>query len=111
RKGPDETSIFPFTKRSLIMTISTERGDGGQTSLPGGIRVSKSEVRVEVYGTIDELISALGFARAICKNEQICQFTKSIQKELFKVGSAIATPPESRKPIPVITDDYVKRLT
>jgi cob(I)alamin adenosyltransferase len=38
------------------MSISTQRGDGGQTSLPGGIRVSKAELRVEAYGTIDELI-------------------------------------------------------
>lgn len=93
------------------MSIATERGDGGETSLPGGIRISKSDPRVEVYGTIDELISSLGFARAICRNEQICEFAKSIQRELFKVGSAIATPPESRKPIPQITDDYVNRLT
>jgi len=93
------------------MSIATERGDGGETSLPGGFRISKSDPRVEVYGTIDELISSLGFARAICRNEQICEFAKSIQRELFKVGSAIATPPESRKPIPQITDDYVNRLT
>src|SRR6476619_6421357 len=93
------------------MSIATERGDGGETSLPGGIRISKSDPRDEVYGTIDELISSLGFARSICRNEQISEFTKSIQRELFKVGSAIATPPESRKPIPQITDDYVNRLT
>jgi cob(I)alamin adenosyltransferase len=93
------------------MSIATGRGDAGETSLPGGIRVPKSDLRVEVYGTIDELISSLGFARAICGNEQIREFTKSIQRELFKVGSAIATPPESRKPIPEITDVYVERLT
>jgi cob(I)alamin adenosyltransferase len=93
------------------MSISTQRGDGGQTSLPGGIRVSKAELRVEAYGTIDELISQLGFARSICKNEQIAALTKTIQRELFQVGSAIATPPESRKPLPEITDDMVDRLT
>ena len=93
------------------MSIATERGDGGQTSLPGGIRVSKAELRVEVYGTIDELISSLGFARAICRNEQVREWTQSIQRELFKVGSAIATPPESRKPVPVIGDEWVTRLT
>ena len=93
------------------MSIATQRGDSGETSLPGGIRVSKADLRVEVYGTMDELISALGFARAICRNEQIRELTKSIQRELFKVGSAIATPPESRKPVPEITDDLVNRLT
>ena len=93
------------------MSIATERGDGGQTSLPGGIRVSKSDLRVDVYGTIDELISLLGFARSICKNEQIRHFTKSIQRELFKVCSAVAIPPESKRPVPEITGDEVNRLT
>jgi cob(I)alamin adenosyltransferase len=93
------------------MSISTTRGDAGQTGLAGGIRVSKADPRVEAYGTIDELISQLGFARAICRNQTIHDLTKSIQRELFQVGSAIATPPESAKPQPVITDDMVKRLT
>ena len=93
------------------MSISTMRGDGGQTGLAGGIRVSKADARVDAYGTIDELISQLGFARAICKNQGISDLTKSIQRELFQVGSAIATPPESSKPQPVITGEMVERLT
>jgi cob(I)alamin adenosyltransferase len=93
------------------MSIATERGDGGETSLPGGIRISKSDPRVEVYGTVDELISSLGFARSICRNEQICEFAKSIQRELFKVSSAIAVPPEGKRPVPEITNDEVNRLT
>jgi cob(I)alamin adenosyltransferase len=93
------------------MSISTERGDAGETSLPGGLRISKAELRVEVYGTFDELISSMGLARALCPNPELRGLTKSIQRELFKVGSAIATPAESRKPIPEITDDMVGRLT
>jgi cob(I)alamin adenosyltransferase len=93
------------------MSISTERGDGGLTGLAGGIRVSKADLRVEAYGTIDELISKMGFARALCANPAICDLTKFIQRELFQVGSAIATPPESRKPSPEITDEMVGRLT
>ena len=93
------------------MSIATERGDQGQTSLPGGVRISKSDFRVEVYGTIDELISQLGFARALCLNEDVRRQTESVQKSLFRVGSAIATPPESRKPQPEITDEMVKALT
>jgi len=65
------------------MSISTMRGDGGQTSLAGGVRVSKASARVETYGTIDELNSALGFARSICGDEAIAELTHSIQKELF----------------------------
>ena len=86
------------------MSIATERGDGGQTSLPGGSRISKADLRVEAYGTIDELISSMGLARALCRNAQIRELTESIQRELFKVGSAIAAPPE-------IEDEMVDRLT
>lgn len=93
------------------MSIATMRGDGGQTGLSGGIRVSKSSPRVEAFGTLDELISAMGFARAICHNEELCVATKRIQKELFKVASAISTPPESPKGIPVVDDAMVDALT
>lgn len=85
------------------MSIATKRGDGGQTGLAGGIRVSKTHPRVECYGTIDELISQLGFARSICQDTEVRDRVKSIQRELYKVGSALATSPESRKPAPEIT--------
>jgi cob(I)alamin adenosyltransferase len=93
------------------MSIATKRGDGGQTSLAGGIRVSKSALRVEAYGTIDELNANLGFARSICRNDSIKQWTEEIQKTLFRVGSALATPPESKKTPPVVTVDDVDKLT
>jgi cob(I)alamin adenosyltransferase len=93
------------------MSISTKRGDGGETGLAGGIRVWKSSERVEAYGTIDELISTMGFARSICDDEEIRTLTRSIQKELFAVGSAVATPPESSKKPPEITDAMVDALT
>lgn len=93
------------------MSIATTRGDGGQTGLSGGIRVSKASPRVEAYGTLDELISSMGFARAICGNEELAKLTKAIQKELFKVASAISTPPESPKGIPPIEDAMVDALT
>ena len=93
------------------MSIATMRGDGGETGLAGGIRVSKSSERVEAYGTIDELISSMGFARSICRDEEVRNLTKAIQKELFAVGSAVATPPESAKKPPEITDGMVDALT
>jgi cob(I)alamin adenosyltransferase len=52
------------------MSIATALGDGGQTSLPNRERVSKADLRVEAYGTIDELISSLGFARSICPHPE-----------------------------------------
>jgi cob(I)alamin adenosyltransferase len=93
------------------MSISTMRGDGGQTSLAGGVRVSKASARVETYGTIDELNSTLGFARSICEDAEIAAFSKSVQQELFKIGSALATPAESPKPQIVIDSALVDRLT
>ena len=93
------------------MSISTMRGDGGETSLAGGVRVSKASERVETYGTIDELISSLGFARSICDDGDIAALTKSIQQDLFKIGSALATPAESPKPPVSIEPSLVDRLT
>ena len=92
-------------------SIATTRGDAGQTGLAGGIRVSKSSLRVETYGNVDELISMLGFARSICEDSEIAEFAHSVQRELFKVGSALATPPESPKPQVAIDPALVERLT
>lgn len=92
------------------MSIATKRGDGGTTGLAGGIRVSKTHPRVECYGTIDELISQMGFARSICQDAEVGELVKTIQRELYKVGSAIATPPESKKAPPEITAAMVDAL-
>lgn len=93
------------------MSIATMRGDAGETGLAGGIRVSKSFIRVEAYGTVDELNSNVGFARSVCPDGPTKALLKEIQRELFLVGSALATPPESPKKQPVITADMVDRLT
>ena len=93
------------------MSISTTRGDGGQTGLAGGIRVSKADLRVESYGTVDELNTVLGFARSICQDPEIKAWTETIQRTLFRLGSALATPPESKKQPPVISAEDVAMLT
>ncbi len=92
------------------MSIATKRGDGGQTGLAGGIRVSKTHPRVECYGTIDELISQMGFARSICQDADVAGRVERIQRELYKVGSAIATSQESKKTPPEITPAMVDAL-
>lgn len=94
-----------------MRSISTMRGDSGETSLAGGVRVSKASIRVETYGTIDELNSTMGFARSICEDADVAAFTKGIQQDLFKIGSALATPPESPKPQVPIDTTLVDRLT
>jgi cob(I)alamin adenosyltransferase len=93
------------------LSIATKRGDTGQTSLPGGVRVPKNNLRVECYGTIDELISGIGFARSLTHDAAIKELAKNIQRELFRVGSAIGTHPDSRKAAPEITDSMVEALT
>src|SRR5262249_28160565 len=82
------------------MSIATKRGDAGQTSLAGAVRVSKGHLRVEAYGTVDEINSALGLARSIADDPEIRNLAKSIQRELFAVGSALATAPGGTKPPP-----------
>ena len=60
-----------------MRSISTMRGDAGETSLAGGVRVSKGSLRVETYGTVDELNSSLGFARSICEDAEMAAFTRA----------------------------------
>ena len=94
-----------------MRSISTMRGDDGETSLAGGVRVSKGSLRVETYGAVDELNSSLGFARSICEDGEIAAFTKGVQQDLFRIGSSLATPAESPKPQIVIDPALTERLT
>ncbi len=93
------------------MSISTKLGDRGQTSLAGGVRVSKAALRVESYGTVDELNSALGFARSICSDEKLQKQTRIIQQQLFQVGATLATPSADRKGESPIHASMVEALT
>jgi cob(I)alamin adenosyltransferase len=80
------------------MKIYTRAGDQGQTSLFGGERVLKSAGRVEAYGDVDELNSAIGLARAeLGDAEQVAQLGE-IQSSLFDLGAELATPgPRARE--------------
>jgi cob(I)alamin adenosyltransferase len=93
------------------MSIATKRGDGGETSLAGAVRVSKAHLRVEAYGTIDELNSFMGLARVMNDGVEVKDLVKALQRELFKVGSALATAPNGRKPEPPVTSEMVDALT
>lgn len=93
------------------MSIATTHGDKGETGLAGGVRISKADLRVEAYGSVDELNAALGFARSICGNKEIAAWTEDIQRALFRVGGALATPIENAKNAPVISNEDVDVLT
>jgi cob(I)alamin adenosyltransferase len=78
------------------MKIYTRTGDDGETSLFAGGRVRKDHLRVEAYGTVDELNSALGLARAHGVDAQCDGWLETIQNALFVVGADLATPHEAR---------------
>jgi cob(I)alamin adenosyltransferase len=93
------------------MSIATKQGDSGKTGLIGGERVSKANLRVEGYGTIDELNSTMGFARSICDDAEVCDITKNIQRELFAVSGSVANPQSSEKEPPYVMTEMVEALT
>lgn len=74
------------------MKIYTKTGDKGETSLYGGTRVSKAAVRVESYGTLDELNAFIGLAKVEISDEKVLSQLQKIQFDLFTVGSEAATP-------------------
>tara|TARA_B100000809_G_scaffold152035_1_gene149390 strand:+ start:23092 stop:23655 length:564 start_codon:yes stop_codon:yes gene_type:complete len=74
------------------MKIYTKTGDEGMTGLYGGSRVSKSHLRIESYGTVDELNSYLGLIRDQGLDMKSTESVIKIQKELFSVGAVLATP-------------------
>lgn len=93
------------------MSIATKTGDKGKTALIGGERVSKADLRVESYGTIDELGAQMGFARSICSEAEINELIKSIQKELFMVAGSVANPNFRDAPKPYMSAEMIDRLT
>lgn len=79
------------------MKIYTKTGDKGLTSLIGGTRVPKSSLRIECYGTVDELNSHIGLVRDQEINAGRRPLLKEIQDRLFTIGSALAADPEKSK--------------
>lgn len=76
------------------MKIYTKTGDTGKTSLFGGTRVPKYHLRIEAYGTVDELNSYIGLIRDQKIDNHTREILLNIQNELFTLGSMLATPPE-----------------
>ena len=74
------------------MKIYTKKGDTGKTSLLYGKEVEKFDPRCEAYGTIDEAVASLGLAKSLSNNNELIDYLTTIQKELFVIGSELATP-------------------
>ena len=93
------------------MKIYTKTGDSGTTSLLGGARVSKAHIRIEAYGTVDELNSYIGLLRDQPVNEGRKDFLKEIQDRLFTLGAELATEPGKDKVVkPDLFDSDVEAL-
>ncbi|MEI7589855.1 MAG: cob(I)yrinic acid a,c-diamide adenosyltransferase [Deltaproteobacteria bacterium] len=75
----------------------SKKGDCGETSLLGGQRIPKYDLRPECYGTLDEASAALGVARALSNSEKIKTIILSVQKDLLTLGAELAIIPEDRK--------------
>lgn len=102
------------------MKIYTKTGDKGQTSLYDGTRVDKDSLRVESYGTVDELNSYIGFASKFVEDESIKESLQKIQIRLFFVAGELATVEEGKykykireediESLEKIIDDYLPKI-
>ena len=79
------------------MKIYTKTGDIGETALYGGKRVSKADLRIDTYGTTDELNSWVGLLRDVNTNDAERELLKAIQDRLFTIGATLAADPANQK--------------
>jgi cob(I)alamin adenosyltransferase len=92
--------------------IYTKTGDKGTTSLIGGTKVLKSHLRIEAYGTVDELNSYIGLCRDLLQEENTRHVLKEIQDRLFTIGSSLACDPlkEPKMNIPELKEEDISLL-
>jgi cob(I)alamin adenosyltransferase len=95
-----------------ITKVYTRTGDDGTTGLGAGGRVAKDSPRIEAYGTVDELNSQIGLVLATGVNEEIAAALRSIQNDLFHLGSDLCIPEEEkeRRPVPRIEERHITGL-
>jgi len=94
----------------MAFKIYTKTGDKGKTSLWGGARVPKNHIRIESYGTIDELNSYLGVVCDQIENSKLRKQLLTVQHRLFSIGSILATDPSKEMPTPDIKTSDVETL-
>ena len=95
-----------------LTRIYTRGGDSGMTSLGGGQRVKKHSLRIEAYGTVDELSSHIGVAIATELGEEVGKTLATVQNELFHLGSdlCILVEDKQKMPVPTIEQRHVDAL-
>jgi cob(I)alamin adenosyltransferase len=94
----------------MAFKIYTKTGDKGETSLFGGKRLPKHHIRIDSYGTVDELNSYVGLLSDLVQQEEVKKTLKEIQDRLFTIGSNLASDPEKNMPVPDVLMDDVELL-
>jgi cob(I)alamin adenosyltransferase len=96
----------------MAFKIYTKTGDKGKTSLIGGTKVPKSHIRIESYGTIDELNSFIGLVSDQLQEQEIKAFLKAVQDRLFTIGSSLACDPDKEPlmKIPDLKEEDIQQL-
>ena len=96
----------------MAMKIYTKTGDKGTTSLIGGTKVSKAHLRIEAYGTVDELNSYIGLCKDLLRDNDNNAILQEIQDRLFTIGAALACDPEkeTKMKIPDLKEEDISLL-
>jgi len=95
----------------MAFRIYTKTGDKGETSLIGGTRLPKHHIRIEAYGTVDELNSHIGLVRDVLQDQETNDLLGEIQDRLFTIGSQLAADPDKNKmQLPQILEEDISRL-
>lgn len=96
----------------MVFKIYTKTGDKGKTSLIGGTKVEKSHIRIDSYGTVDELNSYIGLVSDLINNYHAVEILREIQDRLFTIGSSLACDPdkESKLKIPDLNESDISLL-
>ena len=92
------------------MKIYTKTGDNGTTGLYGGKRVSKSDLQIDAYGTVDELNSWLGLVATYEVLKDLQPFVYTLQSELFNLGSYLASSPDKKLKLPELKTELIQEL-
>lgn len=101
---------FKIQSRKMAQKIYTKTGDQGETSLFGGKRLPKHHLRIEAYGTVDELNSWIGLLRDSTADESVQSLLKNVQDRLFTLGSNLASDPDKDMLTPDILEADVMTL-
>jgi cob(I)alamin adenosyltransferase len=91
-----------------ITKVYTKTGDSGETSLVGGLRVSKASLRVDAYGDVDELNSVIGMVRASIQDPEVDEVLGVLQNALFTLGADLASP--ASLDVPRIDNSFIETL-